>query len=595
MASDSSPFDSSKPKPLPSDQVTKALSSERSPWSSKTPEKPAYPPRRLRNCRAAMSVREVREAAAKIQLSSREQQPQPDPAVPDEQQIGSGPCDVPIGKSKRKVDESIGLPQKHQILVRFFDSLDSSIRLLSLKGYSSTFTNISPKVECLTDRRFSHVHLAQLKFILPEVIEIKRILVHDERTSCMKPDLHITMNIDAIKDAGKLMSVSGNSHMRRVFRARLLDFYKANPEGEVPEGTLPEPFNHKTALQTSITKASNSSLHSEMSTEALENPEPVVASHLSQRFQKRFSSKVSTSETVGINQKQSVASLQPSVVPVAELILDQSSDDELTIETAPSSISKFSLTPSTNKNCFSLRTSEASATPSRLPATPTEKGDHVKNEVCSAGTAIIVGTPTRLVSTPTKLMSATPAQQPPKRCYMSPDDNSTFSPNKLFTRPPRSRSLKFDTPVKNAKLKDEVNSATRQSPDNDIFEILPESLLQSIREKERKALEDQDPAISQAKKRKKMIAGLPKVFDMIRFLFQSIKRSIITKEELLHWIMSSHPDIVDRREVEEQLELLQELVPEWIFEKLASSGDLLICINKISSAESIRSRLMEAN
>jgi len=217
-----------------------------------------------------------------------------------------------------------------------------------------------------------------------------------------------------------------------------------------------------------------------MPTEALENREPVVASHLSQRFQKRFSSKVSTSETVGNNQKQSVASLQPSVVPVAELILDQSSDDELTIETAPSSISKFSLTPRTNKNCFSLRTSEASATPSRLPATPTEKGDHVKNEVCSAGTAIIVGTPARLVSTPTKLMSATPALQPPKRCYMSPDDNSTFSPNKLFTRPLRSRSLKFDTPVKNAKLEDEVNSARRQPPDNDIFEILPKSLLQSV-------------------------------------------------------------------------------------------------------------------
>ena len=31
---------------------------------------------------------------------------------------------------------------------------------------------------------------------------------------------------------------------------------------------------------------------------------------------------------------------------------------------------------------------------------------------------------------------------------MSPDHNSTFSPSKLFTRPPRSRSLKLDTPVK---------------------------------------------------------------------------------------------------------------------------------------------------
>lgn len=38
------------------------------------------------------------------------------------------------------------------MLAQFFDSLDSSIRLLRLKGSMSTFTNICPKIECLTDR-----------------------------------------------------------------------------------------------------------------------------------------------------------------------------------------------------------------------------------------------------------------------------------------------------------------------------------------------------------------------------------------------------------------------------------------------------------
>ena len=73
--------------------------------------------------------------------------------------------------------------------------------------------------------------------------------------------------------------------------------------------------------------------------------------------------------------------------------------------------------------------------------------------------------------------------------------------------------------------------------------LLP--LLQ-IREKERKAIEEQDPAISQAKRRREMIVGLPKLFNMIHFLFQSINRSIITKEELMHKILASHCDIVDR-------------------------------------------------
>ncbi|KAL7002275.1 CDT1-like protein a, chloroplastic [Sarracenia purpurea var. burkii] len=81
-------------------------------------------------------------------------------------------------------------------------------------------------------RRFSYGHLAQLKFILPEVFEIKRVLVHDKRTSCMKPDLHVTMNADAIKNEGKLKSTTGNSNMRKVFRCRLLDFFIAHPELE---------------------------------------------------------------------------------------------------------------------------------------------------------------------------------------------------------------------------------------------------------------------------------------------------------------------------------------------------------------------------
>ena len=78
-------------------------------------------------------------------------------------------------------------------------------------------------------RRFSYGLLAQLKFILPEVIEIKKILIHDEKNSSMKPDLHVTLNIDAIKNEGK-PNASGNSHMRKVFHARILDFFKAHPK-----------------------------------------------------------------------------------------------------------------------------------------------------------------------------------------------------------------------------------------------------------------------------------------------------------------------------------------------------------------------------
>lgn len=67
-----------------------------------------------------------------------------------------------------------------------------------------------------------------------------------------------------------------------------------------------------------------------------------------------------------------------------------------------------------------------------------------------------------------------------------------------------------------------------------------------IKEQERKAIEDQNPAISQAKRRRKMIACLPKLFNVIHYLIQSIRRWVITKEELVHKIIAGHADITDR-------------------------------------------------
>lgn len=140
--------------------------------------------------------------------------------------------------------------------------MDSSIRLLRLKGSTPSFTNVSRKIECLTDRydfsvfacsdlvlynlykvlcfsdcgfcelfrRFTHAHLAQLKFILPEAVVIEKILVLDERNSCMKPDLHVTIDPAAVESAAKGLPQSGNVSLRRMFRDRLRDFCKSHPE-----------------------------------------------------------------------------------------------------------------------------------------------------------------------------------------------------------------------------------------------------------------------------------------------------------------------------------------------------------------------------
>ncbi|KAK6286445.1 hypothetical protein POUND7_012624 [Theobroma cacao] len=673
---------------------------------SKTPEKHAsLVPNRARNRGVALSIKEIR------QVAQTRAKPPTDQIKSARKQILSWPTESPAPKTSG--DRPDKLPEKYEILCEFFDSLDSAIRLIKLKGSMPTFTNISPKIECLTERRFSFGHLAQLKHILPEVIEIKRMLIFDERTSCMKPDLHISIIVDAIDCGDKSKSGTKNLNVRRVFRARLADFLKAHPEGDdIPEDDLPEPFNRlKQNLQLNMIKGpisfssdesstdslteqqsltgqgeviqeetrpqpsnhsdSNSKMSMETLADVVNEQQPVVASHVSQSFRKRFSQKV-TSKAQEAVQKCSKVSLQSSNFQVLDICADGFAFSDVTSSASTRSPTKLLSEPTTRE--MSYKTC--------LPATPVKEINPLEAEDGSprkAGT--ILSTPAKLASTPARLMTATPTLQPRKRCYMSPDEVSSSSSNKLVRRPPRTRSLKFDTPVKEENIVDEVQEMAGKPLDDDednALSILPESLLHSIprhfghlfdsapaawsltlrwillslhdfliaccewmtsgfyvcshhqigikdlltdwcwpiflyhqmglspvgcvlfsllcciREKERKAIEERDPAISRAKRRQQMIACLPKLFNMIHYLFQSIKRSVITKEELMHKIIAGHCEIVDRGEVEEQLKLLLELAPEWISEKQPSAGDLLVCINKVSSPESIRVRLQEA-
>ncbi|KAK9067556.1 hypothetical protein SSX86_011667 [Deinandra increscens subsp. villosa] len=532
----SSPFDSSKSKKVLRSAVNKPhLAGEApdlSPWSSKTPEKPTNPPRRpLTRRQSLRSVNQVREAAKKLQ------EPDPKPSVsPD---LVTSSTEAPI--SKPIVSKS--LPEKYETLAKFFHSFMLSIRLLGLKGSMSTFTKISRQVESLTDRTFAHSHLAQIKFILPEAIEIKKILVRDDRTCCMKPDLHLTLNFSIVQNDKKLSSDNGSVLLNKLFRSRLVKFCKSNPEGDdVPEEQLPEPFN-KPSISTFSNVIQKANLDSVPDiTSPVSEQQPMAASLIPQSFKRRFSKQV--------NQESRVLNPETQV---------------------PHSLTNVSLVKSSSK----------------LPETPVKEVDLGKKDLDS-----IDETPAKNVFTP---ITATPAQsaRPPVRGFMTPDEDSVMSPSKLTRRASRKKSITFvDTPEKS---KTPPVKRVSTDDDDDLSDILSDDLLASIKGKELKALEEQNPEISQAKWRKQMIAGLPKLFDTLLFFFHSSKRTVVAKDELMNMITSSQLEIVDRREADEQLRLLQELAPEWIYEKMASSGDLLCCVNKVSSPESIRSRLSEAN
>ncbi|KZV21479.1 hypothetical protein F511_08244 [Dorcoceras hygrometricum] len=556
--------------------------SDSNPWVVETPGKTVDPPRRMRHPSTVMSIKEIRVAALKLRESGSGQNASPGHVVGST----NGHFDswsesaATVKKKKKSADGEVKLLEKYELLDDFFNSLDSSIRLLQLKRSPALFSKVRPQVETLTDRRFTHSHLAQLKFIMPDVIEIEKVLQRDERTSCIKPDLRITLNVKAIGNGSDSKSDSRNvQQLRKVFRARLLEFYKSHLEGDdVPEEELPEPFNGlKEDYSRNLVCASAS--YSTSETPDRLGDAAKASSHLSLSFRRSFSHPGSVHCAENLKQEKPVTNVHTSVDSEPKSVESLSQNASI-----PFSVN----IPSE----FSSNEAASARVPSTLFDTPIKSVNSAKNEAGSS----TLGTPVEHCSTPAQLICSTPQLQPPKRSCRTPNDESSLSPSKLVRRPPPNRPLKFDTPVKSANANIKLGSSTcgNLSVSDDIFDILPEALIQSIQEKEKKALMERDPAISQAKWRRQMIAGLPKLFNMVYFLFQSIRRSVLTKEELIQKIIVGHLDVVDRKEVDEQLRLLQELAPEWIYEKSASSGDVLVCINKISSPEVIRARLDQA-
>jgi len=79
-------------------------------------------------------------------------------------------------------------------------------------------------------RRFTHGHLAQLQYILPEAIVLKKFLVHDERTCCMKPDIHISLNPEGVESDVKGHPQRRRVSLKKLFQSRLRDFFESHPE-----------------------------------------------------------------------------------------------------------------------------------------------------------------------------------------------------------------------------------------------------------------------------------------------------------------------------------------------------------------------------
>lgn len=224
---------------------------------------------------------------------------------------------------------------------------------------------------------------------------------------------------------------------------------------DIPKEMLPGPFAQSKQAVNDSSRPSGSSL----TTEAPIGASPlqsVAASHLPESFRRCFSNR--TSITCGTDAKEEnsvgLVPIYPASIPLK--VISSTTKKTVACADAP----KLSLKQTSCMNCSAggIVLASSPCHPPALPMVEAKKGE-------DGSTAA----------------PATPMLEPPRRCYMSPDDDPAESTKKLARRPLTRRSLFFDTPVKSAKAADKVSESGSFSTDDDILDILPENLLQSVR------------------------------------------------------------------------------------------------------------------
>ncbi|XP_062201194.1 CDT1-like protein b [Phragmites australis] len=462
---------------------------------------------------------------------------------------------VSPGGSQYLISGSTLLLERHKNLLNLFNRMESSIRLLRMRKKMTTFKNIATQVEVLTKRKFLFSHLAQMKHLFPEAIQIKRILLHDEKSLCMYADMEITLVMDAVECRSPDQSPS--MAICEAFYSKLLSFLDAHPKDiDIPEAILPELFSSRDKLYLeALTNGDSAEPPLQSSTEnGFSN-----ASHFPQSFQKLISQKIvadGTEKTQLLSDPAELSSL--------------SAHDTEGPNRSPKKQDKHVPVPVQ---------SEISATPNR----------HLIS-CCQESTP-------KQGTSDSPLMAETPAMQTPKRPLPTPLDKLETTCGHISE--PRSassarRSLMY-SPLKfeGSPSYHDVNTAKLEvTSKKGLFSEEASTFTNSLEENDPVCLTGEDKINQGPGETQEKLACLRVTFDIVWDF--STKNSLITKQELFHYILANNLEIEETGEIEEQLHILEDLAPDWISKKVIQGGEILYSIEQIPDRNSVRARLVEA-
>lgn len=455
-----------------------------------------------------------------------------------------------------------------------------------MRKKSPTFQNISAQVEVLTQRKFSYGHLARIKYLLPEAIQMDKILVHDKKSLCMKPDMKIGVLFDVVEGHDE---ESDFIALRQVFTSRLLDYFIKHPEAcDIPQAILPGPFNlskgatfedkagdHSMAIfcepfneisetiapEPMITDQSREYLPAAIESQMLSTP-----SHLRPSFNRHFSQKTpSEEEKVQLLASSPVPS---SVSPSGDLHNEHL--NEARTGESPEFCSKFNFR--TNLDIESERARQSCIPYSKYTSFNPLPSQPINPEV-SADVYTSTSPKCKPDSSVDKLLLETPAQSTPRRAMHSSDDKhkDTTGQKQTLSCKPAKRVLDFSY-MEADKGASEYYEFLHDSSTQPLAGS--SSLLKKVEGSLGHSSVDQKTCQSDTV-HQQMSIQLPDLVSLVHHIFQSVNFSPITKEELVHKIILDSLDIVDRREVEEQIGILEKQVPDWICRLPAPSGDVL--------------------
>ncbi|RCV42358.1 hypothetical protein SETIT_9G210300v2 [Setaria italica] len=453
------------------------------------------------------------------------------------------------------ISGSIELLEKHKDLLNLFNRMESSIRLLRLRKKMTTFNNIATQVEVLTKRTFSYSHLAQMKHLFPEAIQIKRILLHDEKSLCMYADMEITLVMDVVECTSPDQSPS--MAICEAFYSKLLSFLDAHHKGtEIPEAILPGPFNSRSREKLYL-EAPNGHA-TEPALQGTTEDGLLYASHFPQSFQKLMSQKIVADGTEKTQLLSDPAELSSVSAYVTEGI-NRSPKKQDTNAPVPVNY-------------------EISATPNR----------HLIS--CCPESTPKQGT------SESPFLAGTPAMQTPKRPLLTPLGKLEATCGHISG--PRSagsarRSLKTSLKFEGGSLSYDDGMEHEATAKRNMFSEDSSSSNKSLEEKEPVSFTDKDKTNQDPVETQEKIASLRTTFDIVCDISRSTKNSLITKQELFHNILANNLEIEETGEIEEQLHILEGLAPDWISKKVINEGEILYSIEPITDQNSVRARLVE--